>query len=418
MLRLLQGNCVFVRNVLSGKTAKGLVMTIVGAALYAQPVRAQIPAGRLALGGNVNERFHWATPQILGQTHTTWVRGFIPASEFISGQRSYESDPGLSALKKAADSGHKIVLSIKWDSANKGRFGRIPAPDSEEEKTAFAFVDRLLDATNDKLSALVLLNELSIDTLPADLAPNTNGRIPMIEFLKRLAAHVAAEHRMAADGSPLPLFAGGMTRLDKQTTQNAPATRAMIAWINRDPRIAGADFHMHQPDMETTRVALEFMHRAIPNKPLMVTEMSLVWKWQKHMVDSIGGSRAGAEFCKKYGLMDRMTVAEFLNSAFQHPLPEAEWQEFLASQPWFEGHYLARLVPMMQTHGVKIATYALTWNPSPQDAAEHRTITVKTVPWFLNQLLVPGMAFVRRENRLPENYEIFSDYVLYQSARK
>lgn len=416
MLRVLQGCCVF--RILLPKGANGLAMMALGAALYVQPITAQIPAGRLALGGNVNERFHWATPQILEQTHTTWIRGFIPASEFISGQRSYENDPGLRTLKAAADSGHKIVLSIKWDSAGKGAFGRIPAPNSKEENAAFTFVDRLLDATTDKVSVLVLLNELSIDTLAPDLDPDANGRIPMIEFLKRLAAHVAAEHRVAADGSPLPLFAGGMTRLDKETIQNAPATRAMIAWINSDPRITGADFHMHQPDMETTQIALEFMHEAISSKPLMVTEMSLVWKWQKHMEDSIGVYRAGADFCKKHGLPGKITVAEFLNTTFQRPVPEAEWQEFLASQAWFEGHYLTNLVPMMQAHGVKVATYALTWNPTPQDASGHKPITTKTVPWFLNQLLVPGMAFVPGEHRLPENYELFSDFVRYQSAQR
>lgn len=393
-------------------------MAVVATALYAKPITAQIPTGKLALGGNVNERFHWAVPQVLDQTHTTWIRGFIPASEFISGERSYENDPGLRALRAAADSGHKIVLSIKWDSAKKGAFGRIPAPESIGETEAFAFADHLLDATNGKVSALVLLNELSIDTLPQDLEPDSNGRIPMIEFLKRLAAHVAAEHRTAADGSPLPLFAGGMTRLDKHSTQDAPATRAMIAWINSDPRITGADFHMHQPDMTTTQIALDFMHRAIPNKPLMVTEMSLVWKWQAHMGDSIGATQAGGDFCKKYGLKNQMTVAEFLNSAFQRPVREVEWQEFLASQAWFEGHYLANLVPLMQAHGVKVATYALTLNPELRNVSDHKPITLQTVPWFLNQLLVPGMAFVPVENRLPENYELYSDYVRYQSARE
>ena len=419
MLRLLQCHFAFGRNIvsLSWEGAKGIAMAVaVGANLCAQPMKAQIPTGSLALGGNVNERFHWATPQILEQTHTTWVRGFMPASEFISGERSYENDPGLRALNTSADSGHKIVLSIKWDSTGRGGFGRIPTPESKEEKAAFAFVDHLLDATTGKLSALVLLNELSIDTLAPDLDPDANGHIPLVEFLKRLAAHIAIEHRTAANGSPLPLFAGGMTRLDKQATQNAPATLAMIAWINSDQRIAGADFHMHQPDMTTTQIALEFMHEAIPNKPLMVTEMSLIWKWQKHLEDSIGASLAGVDFCKKYGLIEHTTVAEFLNAAFQRPVTESEWQDFLASQVWFEGHYLANLVPMMQSKGVKIATYALTWNPNPQDAPERMPITPKTAPWFLNQLLVPGMAVVPGANRLPENYGLFSDYVRYQSA--
>lgn len=220
----------------------------------------------------MNERFHWATPQVLRQTETSWVRGFIPASEFIRGLRSYDKDAGLLAIRRAADSGHKVVLSIKWDSAGKGEFGRMPTEGSKQETDAFAFVDRLLDATQGKIAVLVLINELSIDTLPADLAPDPQGEIPVIAFLRRLAAHIALEHRLAPDGSPLPLFGGGMTRLDQHQTQDSPATRAMIAWVNSDPNLAGADFHLHQPDMTTSAMALEFMHHAIPNKPLMVTE--------------------------------------------------------------------------------------------------------------------------------------------------
>jgi hypothetical protein len=376
-------------------------------------MHAQVPTGRLALGGNINERFHWATPQILDQTHTTWVRGFLPASGFMSGQRSYTSDEGMQALKRAADSGHKILLSFKWDSAGRGGFGRMPAPVSKEEKAAFDFADHILDAAAGKLSALVLINELSIDTLPADLAPAVDGRIPVITFLQRLAEHIDAEHRQAAGGGPLQLFAGGMTRLDKAETRDSPAARAMIQWVNSDAKVAGLDYHIHQPDMATTRSAVEYMHHAVPDKPLIITEMSLIWKWRAHLPDPVDISDAGKTFAKKYDIPPGTTVAQFFNAAFQHPVPEAEWQAFLASQPWFEGHYLANMAALLQDNGVKLATYALTWNPHPGEAPFH-TITEHTAPWFLNQLLVPGLAYSPDKGRLPENYELFDDYVKLQ----
>jgi hypothetical protein len=379
---------------------------------------AQVHAGSLALGGNINERFQWATPEVLDQTHTTWLRGFVPASEFMSGRRSYQTDPGLQALNRAAASGRKIVLSIKWDSTGKGGFGRMPEEGSPKEQETFAFVDHLLDATQGRLAALVLINELTIDTLPEDLAPGAGGRLPVIAFLRRLAEHIDAEHRKAADGIQLPLYGGGMTRLDLPKTQQSLPTRLMVRWVNEDPKITGADFHMHQPDMRSTESALEFMHRAIPNKPLMVTEMSLVFKWKQHLGDRMDDSEAGRVFAQQHSIRPGTLVAEFLNDCYQRPVPEQEWQQFLASQQWFEPHYLAHLIPMLQSNGARIATYALTWNPHPDQAAGRATVSVGSVPWFLNQLLVPGMADVPGANRLPENYGFFADYVKYQHQRR
>jgi hypothetical protein len=392
-----------------------LILAIVVGAVCAG--RTQPASAGLILGGNVNERFQWATPQILEQTHTTWIRGFVPASEFLSGRRSYQSDPGLEALKRAADSGHKIILSIKWDSTGKGDFGRVPAPGSKAEAAAFDFVDRLLDATDGRLSVLVVINELLIDTLPADLMPDGTGHIPVVFFLRRLTEHIDRENRRATDGGRLPLFAGGMTRLDTPQTQQAPATRAMVRWINSDPKVTGADFHLHQPDMLTTKGALEFMHHAVPDKPLMITEMSLVFEWKAHLGDRIGASGNGRAFAARHALSPGMTVAQFLTACFQRPVPEEEWHQFLASQPWFEGHYLANVVPLLEANGVRIATYAVTWNPHPGQAPAPEPVTPKTTPWFLNQLLVPGLAYVPESVRLPENYELFADYASYQVHR-
>jgi hypothetical protein len=72
------------------------------------------------------------------------------------------------------------------------------------------------------------------------------------------------------------------------------------------------------------------------------------------------------------------------------------------------------MMPLLQTNGVRIATYALTWNPHPEQAGAPPPVTEKTTPWFLNQLLVPGMAYVSGGTRLPETYGLFQDYVSTQ----
>ena len=187
------------------------ILCVVTAFRRVEAVSAEKGTG-LQLGANVNENLDWLLPSLMDQSHTGWVRGFVPAFQFMRGDRSFETDAGLRALNAAARSGRHVVLSIKWDCLGKGEDGRVPFPDSTKEKQWFKFADDLLNATKGNVSILVLDNELLIDTQKGDLEPGENGQIPMVAFLQRLAAHVAAEHRTAANGEPLPVFAGGWTR--------------------------------------------------------------------------------------------------------------------------------------------------------------------------------------------------------------
>ncbi len=393
-----------------------VVLALIALLCLTAPASAlsQAMGSNLELGGNVNEHPDWLTPGVLAQTRTTWVRTFIPASEFISGRRSYQDDPGLEQLRAAARSGHKVILSIKWDCNPKRKPGiRIPAPGSKEEQTWFKFADNLIAATSGSVSILVVENELFIDTLPQDLVPGPDGQVPVVRFLKRLVDHIAATHPLDADGKPLPIYAGGFTRLDQEKSRQQTSLRPMLDWINNDPNIAGCDFHLHQPDVATSRDALEFMHQSVPNKPLIITEFSLVWKWSRNLADHIDASPAGAAFDKKYGLTHGATVADFFNAAHEHPVPEAEWNEFLASQPWFEPHYLDEIGPLMQENGVKVATYALTLNPL-RSRVNTPPITEDTKAWFLNNLLIPGFAVANGPKLLPENDEFFDSFVRWQ----
>lgn len=382
-------------------------------ALIAAPLAAQ-SSRSVQFGGNVNERSHWLEPALLDQTKTTWVRGFFPASEFMSGQRSYETDKGLLALKQAADSGHKVILSIKWDCAQQGKAGPVPAPGSAQEQAWFGFADKLTAATAGKLSILVVVNELFIDTQKPDLEPGPGGQVPMVQFLKRLVDHLSAEHLVGSDGRPLPIFAGGFTRLERPGMQSNVATREMLQWINSDPHVAGADFHVHEPDMKASKQSIEFMRRNVPTKPLIVTEFSLVFAWKEHLADEIGSGAAGKDFAKQYGISPKLSVADFCNQAFENPVLEQEWHDFLKSQPWFDGHYLDEIGPIMSANGVAVATYALTLNPLKDAGSRPFHVTPDMTPWFLNDLLIPGLAVSPEPTRAPENYELFDSYVRWQ----
>lgn len=395
----------------------GLTWATASLALTLGVAHGQTPA-TFSFGGNVNEHLRWLTPVALDETHTTWVRGFIPASEFMTGKRSFDSDPGILALKKAADSGHKVILSIKWDCTKKGEAGRVPSPGSAGEAKWFSFADQLLQATSGKISILVIVNELFVDTQPQDLTPGPNGQVPMVVFLQRLTAHLSTEHLLASDGAPLPIYTGGLTRLDLVKHQDNIATKQMLQWANSDPHIAGVDFHLHQPDLASSEEALHFIHTAVPHKPLIITEFSLVWRWKQHLGDKVASGPEGKAFAKNHGIPDGTTVADFLNQAFAHPVDEATWQEFLKSQSWFDPQYLDEIGPIMRANGVHVATYALTLDPLPQNGGplKPRHITEDTTPWFLNDLLIPGLATSPDPSREPQNYGLFRSYLAWQQS--
>ncbi len=386
-----------------------------GVALTPGPVAHADSPPRLLFGVNTNEHLTWLEPALMTQTRTTWVRGFVPASEFLSGARSYSTDPGLAALRVAAADGHKVILSIKWDCTGADRLGAVPPPGSPGERAWFQFADALLQSMAGSLAILVVVNELLIDTRELDLRPGPDGRVPMILFLRRLVAHLSASRPMAAGGGPLPIYAGGFTRLDLPKTQHSAAVRNAIAWINRDPRVAGGDFHLHQPNLATSGAALTYIRTQIPAKPLIVTEFSLVWKWKRHLEDAIGASGAGAAFASQHALSPRMTVREFCNQTFAQPVPETEWQAFLSSQPWFEPGYLDAIGSMMERHGLSLATYAFTTDPLP--GPRPMKVAPGATPWFLNNLLVPGLAYVPGGRRAPENYGFFSSFVRWHAAK-
>lgn len=185
-------------------------------------------------------------------------------------------------------------------------------------------------------------------------------------------------------------------------------------WINADPRVAGADFHLRQPDVATSGHALAYARTQIPTKPLITTEFSLIWKWQSHFEDAIGASAAGAAFAGQHGLSPQMTVREFCARSFAQPVPQAGWQAFLASQAWFEPRYLDVIGPMMGQYGLSIATYGFTNDPLPDAPAPTAQLAPGGTPWFINNLLIPGLAYVPSRTQAPENYGFFTSFVKWQ----
>jgi len=368
------------------------------------------PVG-LELGANVNESLPRLESALLDRSHTKWVRGFLPATEFITGKRSVTNDRGVQTLQRCAAEGRRNIVSIKWDFREAK--WPVPAPESEREKQCFAFADELLRELRGQISILALINEVFVDTPKDGMQPNATGKIPMQQFLQRLTVHVASQNPRDPDGKPLPLSCGGFTRLDTPEMQTNPAALQLLEWCDSDPRISIVNYHLHQRDFSQWQESLGFIRKHVHTKPIIVTEFSQVWAYKARLADPVATEAPGVAFAAKHHLPDGMTVRDFINRCIASPVPQADWMEFLHSQSWYDPAFLKTASDLMEQHGVIVATYAF----SQQSSGGSRQLTSNATPWLLNPIYLPSVALAPSANESAINSDWFAEYLKRKSSQ-
>jgi hypothetical protein len=367
------------------------------------------PAAPLALGANFNENMHAARLPALDATGVTWIRGFLPATEFIEGPRRLAADPALATFRAAAASGRRVALSFKWDFRRSQT--RVPAPDSAREKACFAWALEVVQVGRPDL--LLLINEVFIDTPEDDLLPGPDGAIPMVRFLQRLAAHVHAAGLKTPDGAPLPVSCGGFTRMDRRENRERPATRALLPWLASTPHLTHVNYHLHQLNLAQFADAASFMRANLPHRPLVVTEFSLVWSFQQAAKDTLGSTAAGRAFAEKFRHPPDQTAFAYLDAAALQPVPEEELHAFLASRTWFDPRSLEGMCDIMERNGVVLATFAYLQESSGLENPR-RKLGGQQPPWRLNPVFQERHAFVPGADRHAVNLGYHETFVRYQ----
>ncbi len=366
---------------------------------------------KLELGANFNEHLHVARLPALDATGVSWIRGFLPATEFLDGPRRLATDPGLATFRAAAATGRKLALTLKWDFLKSQT--RVPAPDTAREQACFAWA--LEVARVGRPDLLLLVNELTIDTPDEDLRPGADGAIPMVRFLQRLAARVAAAKLTASGGTPLPVSCGGFTKLDTAEIQKHPATQALLPWLAATPHLTHVNFHMHQHTLAEFAAALDFLRAHCSGRPFVVTEFSLVWAYGKNVDETLGHHPAGRAFAAKFHRDPAQTVRAYLHAAAQKPVAEDELHALLASRAWFDPLFLEKSCRLMESRGVVLATYAYLQESS---GLENPRAPVRVL-WRLNPVFQERHAFApAAETRPAINLGFHATFVEWQRARR
>lgn len=374
-------------------------------------VAAEDTGKAFSLGGNFNESLHHAEVFRLDAGETEWIRGFLPATEFVGGPRRLESDRRLQTFHQARESGRKIALTLKWDFKNTGT--RVPAPGSKEEAAYFQWTLDVIE--HGKPDLLLLINEIFIDTMKADMVPGPDGEIAMVRFLKRLTSHVRASAPTTPDGrSPLPLSCGGFTRMETEDKRNAPATKALLPWLASTQQIDFVNFHMHGDDLEDFSDALEFMDSRVPGKPFVITEFSLIWRYKQNLEDPLGSTPEGKAFAGEYHHDPKTTTLEYLNACSRKQVPEKEFNAFLRSRTWYVPDFLDQAVELMRAHRVRHAFYAY-----HQGAPDRRhRLGPDSTPWSLNPVFIDRFAVSPDPDRPAANLDFAKTYLRESRATR
>jgi len=345
---------------------------------------------RMVLGANVNEHGIALEPAMLELSRTKVVRIFFPASPFILGKRNLKTDKDFLAVKAAAKSGRQVILCLKWDFKKAG--WRVPASGSGLEQKCFAWADALLHELDGMVLALETVNEVMVDTPAEDLQPGADGKIPMVQFLQRLVEHLKEKKHRDLNRRPLPIFSGGFTRFDRPKMRRHPCVAELLKWIRTDSRVAGASLHIHMLQFEGFENSLRFIRSKIPKKHLLVTEFSMVWKYRANLNKPVSGN---------------LTVREYINRALKHPVSEAEWNNFLESQAWYDTDFLSHACRVMEKYDVRVATFAF-----QQGSSGGRPLKPDSTPWILNPIFSNRTA---RSAHGPARSAFFNDYIAWQT---
>lgn len=363
-----------------------LALFLIGTALHAQEV-----------GANFNHDPELIDVALLKRTPVQWVRTTPYIFEYIQGQKSPETSPGLANVITAARAGYHIAFGFRWDFR---RFKlRIPAPSSEEEQRYFGVARRILTRVGPNVEIFKLGNEPSLETLDEDMRADDQGIVPLVRFTGRLLTEVVEPlYRAHPEWKRPAVYTGSLPALFEPRMQANAAVTGLIRLAQDNPAIEGLSIHLHiatEADMEES---FRFVRSIMPSKPIIVPEFSLHRLYVQHHTEPLGA------FATKYNRDPAMPLHAWYSLANQHKVSSEEWAAMFASRPWFPPHFLLTYYRHFQRNRVRLATYGYVSQYAPA------TVPANGMAWFINPIFIPKSLPPAADGAVPANPLWFDDF--------
>jgi len=361
------------------------------------------------IGANFNHDPEIIDFVYLKKTPVEWIRTTPYIFEYIRGEKSPETEPGLQKIIDAGKAGYKVAFGFRWDF-RKFRL-RIPAPGSEEEKKYFAVASRILARVGPYVQIFKLGNEPNLETMEADLQFDQDGVVPLVRFTERLLTEVVDPYYSAHPEIKRPdVYTGSLPRLFMKDEQQKPGVVGLIKLAQNNDRIRGLAIHLHISDSMEMNESLRFARSIMPAKPIIVPEFSLFRLYNAHVADALGDSPAGIAFAKKYGYAPDSKLYTWYSKANTERVTATEWAGMFASRTWFPKHFMKTYYRYFQRYGVVLATYGYLSQSAPQKMGPD------SPTWFINPIFPMKSLKVESDGSYTPNPLWFEDFVAIVNA--
>jgi hypothetical protein len=287
-----------------------------------------------------------------------------------------------------------VILTLKFPFNQ----AAMPAPNSPAMQTALAQVDKILPVVLNRVDILEIGNEPFIESRPEDRGDALNT------FYETVAQHII-DYRRTHYGSRCRtrLYMGALNRLDLPD-RRTDATERWMTFVRQTPEIDGVDIHPHVPSADAVQPFLDYiLPRLRADQTFLVTEFSLVWYWQTHMLDPVP-----AKFADQYGFSQDVLVWQVILAATQTPFRQEQWDAFLSTSPWFDSQkYFLRdqMRKFRATGRLAVATYLYR-----QGLPMVQSYTADKTPWLLNSVFNPYTVRWRADGTPGRGYPWFGQF--------
>ena len=359
---------------------------------------------KVELGSNFNHNPEIIDFHYLEKAEVDWIRTTPYIFEYIFGLRDVSSEQGLQKLIDAGIKGYKIAFGFRWDF--KKHNIDVPAAGSKEESQYFSVALEILEKVGPHVDVLKLGNEPILETKAKDKKIGVGGKIPLIEFTKRLLSEVVEPYYLNHPEFHLPdIYVGSIHALFSDVVQSDEATNGLIRFAQESETITGLSMHLHISELSEIEEAFKYVRTIMPEKPIIVPEFSLHRLYKSQLSDQIGSTDKGMEFAKQFNRNPDWRLYDWYSLSNSVGVSSEEWQALFESRSWFPKHYMRTYFNMFKKYGVRLATYPLLQQYCPD------TVTEKSSAWFINPIFCQKSLEKNPNGRYSANPLCFNDFV-------